>query len=64
MYFMSTMCDPPQGWGRGLAHLDRGGVKDLIFCGRHKWMAPKQNEAIQGKRHMAELTDERRDIER
>ena len=22
-------------------HVDRGGVKNLIFCGRHKWMAPK-----------------------
>src|SRR6218665_1219008 len=40
---MSTACGCPQGveevrpmW----THVDRGeGVKNLIFCGRHKWMA-------------------------
>src|SRR6218665_120452 len=39
---MSTVCGRPQG-GRGPAHVDacgQGGVKNVIFCGRHKWMAP------------------------
>src|SRR6218665_4020588 len=37
---MSTACGRPQGGRGGLAHVDRGrGVKNPIFCGRHKWMA-------------------------
>ena len=44
MYFMSTMCGRPQG-GRGSGprgHMwtEGGGVKNVIFLGRHKWMAP------------------------
>src|SRR6218665_197278 len=30
----------------GPAHVDRGRVENLIFCGRHKWMAPKHTDAI------------------
>src|SRR6218665_1507229 len=42
MYFMSTACGRPKG---GLLLLVRpmwtgGGVKNLVFCGRHKWMTP------------------------
>jgi len=33
VYFMSTTCGRPQGGGVWL--------KNTIFCGRHKWMAPK-----------------------
>src|SRR6218665_234065 len=43
---MSTVCGRPQG-GRGVrpmwTHVDRGreeGAKNVIFCGRHQWMAP------------------------
>jgi len=37
---MSTACERPQV-GRGPALVDRReGVKNLIFCGHHKWMAP------------------------
>src|SRR6218665_751502 len=44
VYFMSTVCGRPQG-GRGIrpmwTHVDRErGVKNVIFCGRHKCMAP------------------------
>src|SRR6218665_1823520 len=43
---MSTACGRPH-WGGGVrpmwTHLDRGrGVKNGIFCGRHKWMAPNR----------------------
>src|SRR6218665_3128335 len=42
---MSTVCIRPQG-GRGSGPCGRmwtggRGVKNVIFCGRHKWMAPK-----------------------
>ena len=36
---MSTVCGRPQGGEGDPAHVDRG-VKNVIFCGRHKWMAP------------------------
>src|SRR6218665_3884949 len=36
---MSTECGRPQGGLGGPAHVD-GGVKNVIFCERHKWMAP------------------------
>src|SRR6218665_1119669 len=46
---MSTACGRPQGGG-GPAHVDacgrmwtEGWGQNLIFCGRHKWMAPKEN---------------------
>jgi len=33
--------DVHKGREGGLAHVDRRRrVKNLIFCGRHKWMAP------------------------
>jgi len=37
---MSAACGRPQGGSP--AHVDRGeeGVKNLIFCGHHKWIAP------------------------
>src|SRR6218665_1577437 len=36
-------CGRPQG-GRGVWPMWTGeGVKTLIFCGRHKWMAPFQS---------------------
>src|SRR6218665_498026 len=47
---MSTACGRPQG-ARGVrpiwTHVDRGEgwVKNLIFCGRHKWMTPKSLNA-------------------
>ena len=34
---MSTVCGRPQG---GFGSCGQGGVKNLTFCGRHKWMAP------------------------
>src|SRR6218665_1242591 len=42
---MSTVCGHPHGEGGDVrpmwTHVDRGrGVKNGIFCGRHKWMAP------------------------
>src|SRR6218665_1972409 len=40
---MSTACGRPQGMEGGpmWTHVNRGeGVKNLIFCGRHKWMVP------------------------
>src|SRR6218665_3701103 len=41
---MSTACGRPHR-GRVVrpmwTHVDRGGGKNGIFCGRHKWMAPK-----------------------
>src|SRR6218665_3976674 len=44
VYFMSTASGRPQG-GRRVrlmwTHVDKGRrVKNLIFCGHHKWMAP------------------------
>ena len=39
---MSTVCGRPQlpQGGGGPAHVDRGGgFQNVIFCGRHKWMA-------------------------
>jgi len=40
---MSTACERPQ-MGEGVrpmwTQVDRGAVKNLIFCGRHKWMTP------------------------
>ena len=36
---MSTACGRPQG-GEGLAHVDRGRVKNPIFFGHQKWMVP------------------------
>src|SRR6218665_800234 len=48
---MSIACGRPQG-GEGVrpmwTHVDRGeGVKNLIFCGRHKWITPMLPERIQ-----------------
>src|SRR6218665_294299 len=41
---MSTVCGRPQGGGesgtRGRMWTGERGVKNVIFCGRHKWMAP------------------------
>jgi len=46
---MSTVCGRPQGGGgvRPMwTHVDRGrGVKSVIFCGRHKWMATERTTA-------------------
>ena len=39
MYFMLTACGRPQGGGSGSCGQVMG-VKNTIFCGRHKWMAP------------------------
>src|SRR6218665_3040246 len=37
--------DVHKGEGRGPAHVDRGeGGQNVIFCRRHKWMAPKWKE--------------------
>ena len=41
MYFISTASRRPQEGG-GSGPCGRG-VKNLIFCGRHKWMAPDEN---------------------
>ena len=45
MFFMSTACGGLQGGG-GPAPVDRG-VKNLIFGGRHKWMAPNTCTSMQ-----------------
>src|SRR6218665_606120 len=46
---MLTVCRRPKGGG-GPAHVDaRGqgrGLKNVIFCGCHKWMAPIQNRKL------------------
>ena len=46
-YFMSTACGRRQGgrstvYGLSLMwpHVDRGGVKNIFSCRRHKWMTP------------------------
>jgi len=45
---MSTVCGRPQGGEGGSGPCGRmwtgGGVKNGIFCGRHKWMAPCQHK--------------------
>jgi len=41
---MCISCGRPQGGG-GPAHVDRG-IKNLIFCGCHKWMAPYQKHKM------------------
>jgi len=33
--------DVHKGEGGGPTHVERGRVENPIFCGRHKWMAPK-----------------------
>jgi len=38
---MSTACGHPQGGG-GVRRMWTGGSKARFFCGRHKWMTPKQ----------------------
>jgi len=58
---MSTACGRPQGGG-GPAHVDicghgEGGVKNLIFCGCHKWMANNLQRRANG-RSMSRLKGE------
>src|SRR6218665_2064999 len=43
---MSTACGRPHGGGRsGPYGQGGGGCQNLIFCGRHKWLAPYVNHA-------------------
>jgi len=47
---MSTVCGRPQGGRWGPAHVDacgQGEVKNVIFCGHHKWMAPNERSTSQ-----------------
>ena len=46
---MLISCGRPQGGEVGPAHVDAcgqgRGVKNVVFCGRHKWMTPNKKEA-------------------
>src|SRR6218665_1906508 len=65
---MSTVCGRPQG-KRGVrpmwTHVERGrGVKNVVFCGRHKWMAPRGANRDMWRNQMQPHTDTDLDYDR